>query len=338
MPAEWAPHRATWLAWPKNTETWPEHLQEAQSTFLKMIHHLTRDELVRLLVPSSDEALLPKIPSPSRERVEFLKIPYNDSWIRDSGPIFVQEKTTGENLLAHDFIFNAWGDKYRPWEDDDAIPRRGMAASALQDIPVLQHDLVLEGGSIDVNGRGTLITTEQCLLNPNRNPSLDREAIEERLKASLGIQRILWLGGGIEGDDTDGHVDDITRFVNETTVITMRACSRSDVNYQPLEDNFQRLKSAGDQDGNKLTVVDLPLPDRDLTGPFGRSPASYANFYIANGKVLIPVYGAPNESSVLSVFCDLFPDREVIPIDCVGLVCGLGAIHCVTQQEPSARM
>ncbi len=335
MPAEWHEHRATWLAWPENPETWPEHMSGARRAYAEMIHQLVRDEDVVLLVASDDrrEDVRRELESrgTSLKRVQIIVHPYNDSWMRDAGPIFVLSEGQEHRKIAHDFIFNAWGKKYEPYGDDDAIPTLVPSVSG---VPVIQHEFVLEGGSIDVNGRGTLITTQQCLLHPNRNPNYSREGIEAVLKKHLGIQRILWLGGGIEGDDTDGHVDDITRFVNETTVLTVRENNRQDANYEPLEENFRTLKKSGDQDGNPLTVVDIPMPDRYLEGPFGRSPASYANFLIANRKVLVPVYGAPNESSVLSVFRDLFTGREIVPIDCTDLVCGLGSIHCVTQQEP----
>ncbi|MBX2825609.1 MAG: agmatine deiminase family protein [Gammaproteobacteria bacterium] len=334
MPAEWEPHDATWLAWPKNTETWPEHLNQARRTFLDMISALAAHENVVLLIDQSSHGDLlqnTEFQSLSQERILLHLHPYNDSWIRDAGPIFITSSSESPAILAHDFIFNAWGAKYEPYTEDDRIPELAMNQFG---IDVIQHQLVLEGGSIDVNGRGTLITTEQCLLHPNRNPHLNRESIEAELKRCLGIQRILWLGGGIEGDDTDGHVDDITRFVDETTVLTVRENQKNDPNYEPLEENFRRLKQSGDQDGNALTVVDIPMPDIYLEGPFGRSPASYANFLIANQQVLVPVYGAPNEASVLSIFRDLFPERKIVPIDSVGLVCGLGSIHCVTQQQP----
>jgi agmatine deiminase len=335
LPAEWAPHRSTWLAWPTNIETWPQHMAEARRAYLDMLTALTRYEEVILLTDSErlrDEIIeLPEIQSLPDGKLSVIVHPYNDSWMRDAGPIFITSTSGSDPILAHDFIFNAWGVKYEPYADDDRIPE--LAAEQF-DIPVIKHDLVLEGGSIDVNGQGTLITTEQCLLNKNRNPLLSRQDIEEKLKQLLGIQRVLWLGGGIEGDDTDGHVDDITRFVNEGTVITVRENQKSDANYAPLEENFRRLKQSGDQDGNRLHVVDIPMPDIYLEGPFGRSPASYANFLIANRQVLVPVYGAKNESSVLSIFKDIFPEREIVPIDCVGLVCGLGSIHCVTQQQP----
>ncbi|MEM1158789.1 MAG: agmatine deiminase family protein [Verrucomicrobiota bacterium] len=334
MPAEWEPHEATWLAWPKNIETWPQHLQEARRTCMEILTVLTRYEKVVLLIDKTcldDLQHNPQFQSLPQDRISLLLHPYNDSWMRDTGPIFITSESESPPILAHNFVFNAWGGKYKPYTDDDRIPDLAQHAFG---IDVIRHRLVLEGGSIDVNGRGTLITTEQCLLHPNRNPNLNRETLEAELKRCFGLQRMVWLGGGIEGDDTDGHVDDITRFVDETTVLTVRANQRNDPNHQPLEDNFHRLQQSGDQDGNRFTVVDIPMPDIHLTGPLGRSPASYANFFIANRQVLVPVYGAPNEQSVLSVIHDLFPDRTVVPIDCVGLVCGLGSIHCITQQQP----
>jgi len=334
LPAEWEPHASTWQAWPKNIETWPQHLAEVQSTFIEMIKALSQHESVVLLIDDACRADLeqnPKYQTIPTDRISLHQHPYNDSWIRDSGPIFITSESASPAILAHNFTFNAWGNKYQPFDDDNRVPH--LATDAFG-IDTISHSFVLEGGSIDVNGRGTLITTEQCLLHPNRNPHLDRQEIEAVLQRCLGVQRILWLGGGIEGDDTDGHVDDITRFTDDTTVITVRANNKNDPNYEPLEENYRRLKQFGDQDGNPLTVVDIPLPDIHLTGPFGRSPASYANFLIANKQVLVPVYGAANEASVLSIFRDLFPDRQVVPIDCVGLVCGLGSIHCITQQQP----
>ncbi|MEM6886060.1 MAG: agmatine deiminase family protein [Verrucomicrobiota bacterium] len=334
MPAEWEPHEATWLAWPKNFETWPEHMYEARRAFGDIIQALTRHEKVVLLIDSDSQSELEQnlsLFSLPNQQISLHHHAYNDSWIRDAGPIFITSPTESPAILAHDFVFNAWGSKYEPYTEDDRIPDLAQAEFG---IDVIQHEFVLEGGSIDVNGCGTLLTTERCLLNPNRNPHMSRVQIEDILKRLLGIQRILWLGDGIEGDDTDGHIDDIARFVNETTVLTVRENHKNDPNYDPLEDNFRRLKQSGDQDGNKLTVVDIPMPDIHLEGPLGRSPASYANFLIANHQVLVPVYGAPNQDSVLSIFQDLFSDREIIPIDCVGLVCGLGSIHCVTQQQP----
>lgn len=336
MPAEWAPHQATLLAWPDNPETWPEHLDAARRAFLDMIEALLPHENVILLArdceaSDSMESQLQARSLSGSNRLRIAHIPYNDSWLRDTGPLFVY--TPDDEWVALDFRFNAWGGKYEPYDDDDQLARR---ISRMQGWPLSSHDsFILEGGSIDVNGDGTLLTTRQCLLNPNRNPDWSPEAIEGLLRKTLGISRILWLDEGIVGDDTDGHIDDIARFVGPTRVLTTLAHSRSDPNEAALRHNWSLLKTMGDQDGNLLEIIDIPTPDLDLRGPFGPCPASYANFYIANNVVLVPVFQAPNEESVLSVFRDLFPERSIIPIDCRGLVCGLGAIHCVTQQVPA---
>jgi agmatine deiminase len=270
-------------------------------------------------------------PAIRKDQVRIAHIPYNDSWVRDTGPIFVQGP---DGLIAQDFRFNAWGSKYEPWDDDDRLADQFCR---MFEFPCQRHaDFVLEGGSIDINGQGTLLTTRQCLLNPNRNPQLDQDGIEEVLKQSLGIERILWLNEGIEGDDTDGHIDDIARFVAPSRILTTLAHDQSDANYDALKENHAALKQMGDQDGNQLEIVDIPTPDLNLQGPFGPCPATYANFYIGNNVVLVPVFGAPNQESVLSVFRDLFPAHSIAPIDCTGLVCGLGAIHCITQQVPTA--
>jgi len=338
MPAEWAPHDATWLVWPVNLETWPEHLEEARAIYVRMIEELTPHERVYLLVQdyACAEQTRERL-ARSRARLDNLKIcniPVNDSWVRDSGPIFIRSHQPGRApLVANDFIFNMWGDKYQPYDDDDRIPQH---AAALLQVPCVTHNLVLEGGSIDVNGNGTLLTTTQCLLNPNRNPSLTQSQIEERLKRSLGLQQVIWLSDGIEGDDTDGHVDDISRFVNPRTIVTVVEPNRSDANHEPLLQNLKQLRQARDLDGTPFDIVELPMPERILHGPFGRSPASYANFYIANNVVLVPVYSAPNDSEALAILQNCFPDRKVVGIECSALVNGLGSIHCVTQQQPRA--
>jgi len=335
MPAEWEPQDATWLAWPDNPETWPVHLEETRAVYARMIAALCRHQQVYLIVKScaSDDNVelhLSRQTFP-REKLRICHIPYNDSWMRDAGPIFITNPTAPDPLVAHDFIFNAWGAKYEPYHDDDHVPQ---FASRMLQIPVIKHDLVLEGGSIDVNGCGTVLTTRQCLLNPNRNPRLTQEQIEQRLKTYLGVTQVLWLDEGIEGDDTDGHIDDITRFVSPTQVMTVVESNPSDANHAPLQGNLKKLRDLRDQDGNKLEIIELPMPDRHLEGPFGRSPASYANFLIANGCVLVPVYSAPNEAQVLNIFKSAFPGREIVPIECTPLVAGLGSIHCVTQQQP----
>ncbi|MDD5261476.1 MAG: agmatine deiminase family protein [Methylacidiphilales bacterium] len=336
MPAEWHPHDATWLVWPVNIETWPEHMEEARQVYVQMIEALTPHERVYLLIGTCENAeeIRGRLAA-SKANMANLKIcniPVNDSWVRDAGPIFVKTTQPGKApLLAHDFIFNMWGDKYRPYDQDDLIPEH---AAALLQVPCVKHSMVLEGGSIDVNGNGTLLTTRQCLLNPNRNPALTQKQIEDNLKKYLGVQQVLWLEEGIDGDDTDGHVDDISRFVNSRTIVTAVEANKNDANYGPLRLNLEKLTTFRDLDGRPFDVIELPMPERMLHGPFGRSPASYANFYIANNTVLVPIYSAPNDQEALDILKKCFPDRNVIGIECTALVNGLGSIHCVTQQQP----
>jgi len=337
MPAEWEPHEATWLVWPSNLETWPEHLPQVEEIWLQMIEVLSHGEKVFLLVNNEDTriSVLERIAKTSANsgNVQVEIIANNDSWVRDSGPIFTLcEKGPGPKRVANDFIFNTWGKKYGPWDHDDLIPRQ---AQRLAGSPVVHHDLVLEGGSIDVDGLGTLLTTRQCLLNKNRNPNLSEAEIEAYLKKVLGLQRIVWLGDGIEGDDTDGHVDDITRFVTANTIVTVTEPDTSDANHAPLDENLKHLKSLKDLYGNPYNIVELPMPDR-VEGPFGRSPASYANFYIANQTVLVPIYSSKSDAKALEIIQGLFPTRKVVGIECTPLVAGLGSIHCVTQQQPQA--
>lgn len=337
MPAEWEPHEATWLVWPSNLETWPEHLPEVQEIWLRMIEVLSHGEKVFLLVNDEEtrlsvQARIAKTPAnPSNVQIEI--VANNDSWVRDSGPIFTLcEKGPGPRRVANDFIFNTWGKKYGPWDHDDLIPRQ---AQRLADCPVIAHDLVLEGGSIDVDGLGTLLTTRQCLLNKNRNPHLGETEIADRLKKILGVRQIVWLGDGIEGDDTDGHVDDITRFVSPGAIVTVTEPDTSDANHAPLRENLEHLRTLKDLRGEPFRIVELPMPDR-VEGPFGRSPASYANFYISNQAVLVPVYSSKSDQKALEIIQDLFPKRKVVGIECTPLVAGLGSIHCVTQQQPQA--
>lgn len=322
MPAEWEPHEATWLAWPCNNETWPRGLGPVQEAWRAMARHLSPHEKVYMLVnDASDFKAEPNIFP--------VVVPNNDAWMRDAGPIFVLDENT--TLHAHDFIFNTWGKKYGPWDLDDVIPQH---IGKLISCPVITHDVVLEGGSIEVNGKGTLLTTKQCLLNPNRNPNLTQPEIESVLKTSFGVRNILWLEEGIAGDDTDGHIDDIARFVDAQTIVAVVENDPLDENYPILQRNLADLRRIVDQDGNPFRVVELPMPG-PVEGPFGRSPASYANFYIANGVVLVPVFSDPRDEEALAILKDLFPDRNVIGIECTKVVAGLGAIHCVTQQQPA---
>jgi agmatine deiminase len=336
MPPEWAKHRGTWLSWPHKEASWPDKFEPVPAIFAEMVSHLAAGEEVHINVNGPDaeaevRALLRDRNVPAGQ-VFFHHNPTNDAWCRDHGPIFVQRQSGGrrEELIL-DWGYNAWGNKYPPYDLDDVIPTRVGAEFGL---PVVHPGIVMEGGSLDVNGAGTLLTTESCLLNPNRNPELSRGEIEQHLKDYLGVRHILWLGDGIVGDDTDGHVDDLTRFTDAQTVVTAVEQDPQDENYRPLMENLERLRSMKDQDGQPLRVVTLPMPNPLYQGD-QRLPASYANFYIANDIVLLPTYRSPGDETARQTLQELFPTRRVIGVDCTDLVWGLGAIHCVTQQWPS---
>ena len=336
MPAEWELHLATWLAWPHNPITWPDQLPQVQDIFLRMIAALHAQETVHLLVNDTATAVQVKQQLHCHgirlERVVLHEWPTADAWLRDSGPIFVTNTCGGAQPVAmSDWRFNAWGGKYVDLQVDNDIPQR---VAAFLDIPRFEPGIVLEGGSIDVNGQGSCLTTEQCLLNPNRNPHLQYTDIERYLHDYLGVRQVIWLGQGIAGDDTDGHIDDIARFVNPTTVVCVLEEDPQDANYVVLQDNYRRLQAATDQDGHALQIMPLPTPGHIGPGS-GRLPASYANFYIANGVVLVPTYDHPNDQKALTILQHLFPGRRVLGLHCEPLVWGLGAIHCVTQQQPA---
>jgi agmatine deiminase len=336
MPAEWEPHRGTWLSWPHKEASWPGKFEPVPAIFAEIVRALAPHEEVHLNV--GDDALEARARESLRRaevpltRIFFHRHPTDDAWCRDHGPIFVERARAdgGREQLVLDWGFNAWGGKYPPYELDDAIPTRIAAELGL---PVLTPGVVLEGGSIEVNGAGTLLTTEQCLLNPNRNPGLSRSELERYLRDYLGVRKILWLGQGIEGDDTDGHVDDLTRFVAPDTVVTAIEDDPADPNYAPLRDNLARLRGMTDQEGSPLRIVELPMPPA-LYYEGRRLPVSYANFYLANGVVLLPGFERRRDAAARAVLQPLFPDRQVSVINCVDLVWGLGAIHCVTQQWP----
>jgi agmatine deiminase len=336
MPAEWEPHTATWLSWPHKAESWPGNFTPIPHVFVEIVGALCGYERVEILVESAAMAAevreLLRRSGAHQENVRLHMIPTDDAWMRDHGPTFLTRTVQGRGeLAAVDWIYNAWGGKYPPWERDDAVPEQ---IAALLGIPLFEPNTVLEGGSIDVNGCGTLLTTEACLLNPNRNPSLDRNAIERVLRDYLGVCRILWLGEGIVGDDTDGHVDDLTRFVDPRTVVTVVEADPSDANYAALRDNYERLRHMTDDDGRPLKVVTLPMPS-PVFHDGQRLPASYANFYIANGTVLVPIFDDPMDQLALDTLQSLFPARRVVGIGARALVWGLGAFHCVTQQQPA---
>ncbi|MFB3906459.1 MAG: agmatine/peptidylarginine deiminase [Acidobacteriota bacterium] len=336
MPAEWHRHEATWLAWPKDPITWPDRVPQVESIFAQMIALLSVHERVELLVDDAltEAKVLERVKrlSANLSNVRFHHIPTVDSWIRDYGPNFLLRRQAGATDLAFNhWLFNAWGGKYEELKKDADIPSK---IAPLLGVPRFLPGIVLEGGSIDVNGAGTCLTTEQCLLNPNRNPGLSKGEIEGFLKKHLGVSQVIWLGQGIAGDDTDGHIDDIARFVAADTIVCSAEEDPADENYHLLEDNVRRLGKARDAGGNALNIIRLPMPGM-VAGTEGRLPASYANFYIANGLVLAPVFGHPKDRRALQILENLFPDRRVVGINCESLVWGLGAIHCVTQQQPA---
>jgi agmatine deiminase len=333
MPAEWEPHEATWISWPQpDCNSFPESYDRVIPTFVKMAEALAESEIVRINVSGAEQErtvrkLLRSCPP---ERVEYFHIPTDEPWCRDHGPIFVKRDKSPQ-LAVLNFGFNAWGFKLSPFDEDNAVP---PAIAKALGLPVFNFEhFILEGGSIDTNGQGTLLTTESCLLNPNRNPALDRTAIEKKLRDKLGVKKILWLGDGIEGDDTDGHVDDITRFIGPSTVVTAVEEDEHDPNFEPLQRNLDRLHTMRLADGEPLHVLTLPMPTR-IMREGQRLPASYANFYIANSVVLLPVFNEHNDSWAVSALHEAFPDRRIVPIDCRELIWGLGAFHCLTQQQP----
>lgn len=340
MPAEWEPHRLTWLAWPTNKITWPgDLLRRTESVYLQIISALLTHEKVNLLVKDKKTAQTVlktlAVQNANTSNLIFYKARTVDAWIRDYGPIFIKKdegrRTKDTPGVFTKWIFNAWGGKYSDLAKDNEVVDR---LEPLKKIRRFDTGLVLEGGSIDVNGKGTCLTTEQCLLNPNRNPKLSRGNIEKKLKAYLGAVKVIWLKAGIHGDDTDGHVDDIARFVNSRTIVTAIENDRTDPNYSPLKKNIEILRSAKDPSGKRFRIIELPMPKRIYSGN-KRLPASYANFYIANKVVLVPVYHHQNDKRAIKIIKSIFPGRKVVGIECTALVHGLGSIHCVTQQEPS---
>jgi len=338
MPAEWEPHSATWLAWPHFRGDWPGKFDPIPWVYAEVIRHLLPHERVELVVPdAATEAkaskILDKAGALSRS-LRWHRWKTDRIWTRDSGCIYVEERG---KLRALHFGFNAWA-KYPNYAQDAKLGAL-MARAAKSPVtnPVRdKHKVVLEGGSIDVNGCGTLLTTEECLLSKvqERNPGFERDDYERMFAEYFGIERVIWLGGGIVGDDTHGHVDDLSRFVGPGTVLTMVEPKRSDSNHEILADNLRRLRAATDQDGKKLQIVELPMP-RPVTFEGRRLPASYGNFYIANGVVLAPVFNDPNDRIALNTLAELFLERDVVPIYSGDFVWGLGAMHCMSQQQPS---
>jgi len=332
MPAEWEPHAATWLSWPRREGiSFPHAFDRVLPALRKMVEALLSSEPVCINVCNGAHeaealAVLAGLPL---DRLTFYPIPTNEPWCRDHGPIFLT-RNEDPRVAIVDWDYNAWGGKYPPCDLDEVVPTR---IGEILNVTVFYPRMILEGGSIDLNGTGALLTSESCLLNPNRNPALSRAGIEERLRDYLGVTEILWLGDGIEGDDTDGHVDDLTRFVSERTVVTVVEENRADTNYEPLQENLARLRAMKVK-GQPLEVVTLPMPAK-IVREEQRLPASYANFYIANESVLLPTFADPNDAVAETTLQKLFPTRRVVPIDCTELIWGLGAFHCLTQQQPA---
>ncbi|HEY0786726.1 MAG TPA: agmatine deiminase family protein [Acidobacteriaceae bacterium] len=348
MPAEWEPHATTWIAWPHHAGDWPGKFAAIPWVYAEIVRQLTRFEDVEILVEDlaagrRAESMLARAGA-RRERVRWHAWRTNRVWTRDSGPIFVKRRAGGAGkatVAVTNWKFNAWA-KYDNWQLDDALPEQ---VASLLEVPAWtptialdgrEHRVVLEGGSIDSNGAGVLLTTEECLLSgvQARNPGVTREQLEQVFHDYLGVEQVIWLGRGIAGDDTHGHVDDITRFVAEDVIVTVTEPDRSDANYEPLAENLERLRSARTPAGKPYRIVELPMP-RPVIFDGQRLPASYGNFYIANKLVLVPTFNDPGDRIALATLAGLFPDREVVGIHCGDFIWGLGALHCMTQQQPA---
>jgi agmatine deiminase len=338
MPAEWEPHEATWIAWPHRRDDWPGKFTPIPWVYTEIVRHLHHSERVRILVNDDRAhgralAMLAKA-GVDLDQIDFLLVGTDRVWTRDYGPVFVT--AAGGEVALLDWRFNAWA-KYPDWQHDDAVPRRlnEMLRMRCWQPKLGRRRVVLEGGSIEVNGQGLLLTTEECLLSPvqARNPGLERGDLERVFADYLGVRKVLWLSRGIAGDDTHGHIDDLARFVGPRTVVTVLEEDSADVNYVLLQENLERLRGMTDQDGRPLEVVTLPMPG-PLVFAGQRLPASYANFYIANDRVLVPTFNDPNDRRALGILADLFPGRSLVGIHAVDLVWGLGTLHCLTQQQP----
>jgi agmatine deiminase len=334
MPAEWEPQEAIWLSWPHRRITWPGHFRTIPGTFAEIAAKISRFEEVRINVARADQ---PRVRSLLKRagadlgRIRLYAHPTNDAWCRDHGPIFVRNDRTGE-VAVTDWTFNAWGGKIAPCDSDNRIPGRVAKALGMRRFA---NPMVLEGGSIDVNGEGLLLTTEACLLHPNRNPGLSRREIEDNLRRFLGVRSILWLGNGIVGDDTDGHVDDLSRFYAADGIVTAVERNSRDANFRALRENLDRLRSLRTPSGRKFRIVELPMPAPCYHGP-KRLPATYANFLVLNGAVLMPAFRQPRrDAAAAEVLGGCFPGRRIIPVDCTELVGGCGTLHCISQQQPA---
>ncbi|NBR36313.1 MAG: agmatine deiminase family protein [Chitinophagales bacterium] len=334
FPAEFAPHAATWLSWPHKEASWPGKINAIYPSYVKFIKELIKGERVKINVV--DAAMQQQATDwmtrfdVDLSTIDFFIHPTNDAWCRDHGPAFLINPSAHPQKVIVDWGYNAWGNKYPPYDLDDVIPTRIAEHYGL---PVWHPGIVMEGGSVEFNGKGTLLTSTACLLNPNRNPHLNQEQIEKYLRDYYGVEQILWVDEGIVGDDTDGHIDDTVRFVNADTVLATVESDRTDENYALLQHNLQQLKAMRLIDGKPLNIIELPMPS-PLSYEGQRLPCSYANFYIANHAVIVPVFNCKQDETALRIIEQCFPGREVVGIDSVDIIWGLGSFHCLSQQEP----
>ncbi len=335
FPAEFAPHVATWLSWPHKEASWPGKINTIYPYYAQFVKELAKGELVRINI--ADEAMkafavghLEKA-GVNLSKVEFFFHPTNDAWCRDHGPAFLINPKADQQKVIVDWGYNAWGNKYPPYDLDDVIP---TLIGKHFNLRVFHPGIVMEGGSVEFNGAGTLMTSTACLLNPNRNPHLNQQQIEEYLVNYYGVEQILWVDKGITGDDTDGHIDDTVRFVNEDTVIAVIEENKNDENYSLLQHNLKQLQQMRLLNGKQLNIVELPMPDK-IIWEDQRLPGAYANFYIANQSVIVPTFRCDKDDKALQIIQDCFPDREVVGIDSTEIIWGLGSFHCLSQQEPA---
>jgi agmatine deiminase len=335
FPAEFAPQKAMWLSWPHKEESWPGKIQTIYAPYAQFVKEVASGQEVHINVADVTMQAFAKqqleLAGVRMDRVQFHFFPTNDAWCRDHGPAFLINPTAALPKVLVKWNYNAWGEKYPPHDLDNQIPTR--IAKELG-IPYFSPGIVMEGGSVEFNGKGTLLTSKACLLNPNRNPHLNQAQIEKYLCDYYGVQHILWVGDGILGDDTDGHIDDITRFVNEDTVVTVVEENKADGNYEILQENLHLLQQMRLEDGKQLNVVELPMPS-PVIWEEQRLPASYANFYIANEVVVVPTFRDKNDQKALNILSGCFPTRRVVGIDSTDIIWGLGSFHCLSQQEPA---
>ncbi len=335
FPAEWEKHRATWLSWPHKVESWPGKIESIYPIYAQFIKALTEGELVCINI-NNEQIKAKAVQHLEKKNVDLSKVffyihPTNDAWCRDHGPSFLINPSAENKKVIIDWNYNAWGNKYPPYDLDDVIPT--LIGNEFN-IPVFNPGIVMEGGSVEFNGKGTLLTSKACLLNPNRNSHLNQSQIEKYLRDYYCIDNILWVNDGIVGDDTDGHIDDITRFVNQDTVVTVVEQNKNDENYFILKENVELLEKMNVENGKQLNIIELPMPS-PVIYEGQRLPASYANFYIGNAAVVVPTFRDKNDDKALNILQKCFPDRKVIGLDSTDIIWGLGSFHCLSQQEPA---